>query len=241
MFTFSDFEDLVQIIDEHPEWRMRLKRAIFPETDLEIALRELAESRKYLESVVAKLLIGQDVLKQDVSVLKQDMAEVKQDISGLKRDMGTMQKDVRDLKGNSHEEYYRQRAEAIFGRYIRNGRNATSQVADKLYEGMKADVLSENELDQVLAADLLWSGETREERKSVLLVLEASWRAEMNDVLRAVQRADILKRIGYAALPMVAGRQWDDVALEQAVVQGVVTTQNGHIDRDSWNRAVELL
>ncbi len=234
MFTFSDFEDLVQIIDEHPEWRMRLKRAIFPETDLEIALRELAESRKYLESVVAKLLIGQDVLKQD-------MAEVKQDISGLKRDMGTMQKDVRDLKGNSHEEYYRQRAEAIFGRYIRNGRNATSQVADKLYEGMKADVLSENELDQVLAADLLWSGETREERKSVLLVLEASWRAEMNDVLRAVQRADILKRIGYAALPMVAGRQWDDVALEQAVVQGVVTTQNGHIDRDSWNRAVELL
>jgi hypothetical protein len=234
MFTFSDFEDLVQIIDEHPEWRMRLKRAIFPETDLEIALRELAESRKYLESVVAKLLIGQDVLKQD-------MAEVKQDISGLKRDMGTMQKDVRDLKGNSHEEYYRQRAEAIFGRYIRNGRNATSQVADKLYEGMKADVLSENELDQVLAADLLWSGETREERKSVLLVLEASWRAEMNDVLRAVQRADILKRIGYAALPMVAGRQWDDVALEQAVVQGVVTTQNGHIDRDSWNRAVKLL
>ena len=63
MFTFSDFEDLVQIIDEHPEWRMWLKCAIFLEMDLEIVLCELAESRKYLELVVAKLLIGQDIFK----------------------------------------------------------------------------------------------------------------------------------------------------------------------------------
>ncbi len=234
MFTFSDFEELVHIIDSRPEWRQRLKRALFPETDLEIALRELAESGRHLDAVIAKLSIGQDQLKQDVSVLKQDMTEVKYELRTLQKGVGT-------LKGNSHEEYYRQRADGIFGKYIRNGRNATSQVADKLYEGLKEGVLSENDVDQVLAADLLWSGETREGRKSVLLVLEASWRAEMNDVTRAAQRAGVLKRIGYAALPMVAGKQWDPEALEQAFEQGVITTQNGHIDRESWNHAVSLL
>lgn len=44
-FTVNDFEDLLKIIEAQPEWRSRLRRALFPEIDVPKALQSLAESQ----------------------------------------------------------------------------------------------------------------------------------------------------------------------------------------------------
>ncbi len=81
---------------------------------------------------------------------------------------------MRDLKGDSREQYYRSRANGIFGRRLVQGHDATSEVADQLYTPFQEGRISTQEYDQVLAADLLWSGRLRETGEPVILVVEAS-------------------------------------------------------------------
>ena len=44
-FTINDCHDLVQLVDEHPEWRRELRQLLLPEELLELPhiVRELAE------------------------------------------------------------------------------------------------------------------------------------------------------------------------------------------------------
>lgn len=229
-FTVNDFEDLLKIIEAQPEWRSRLRRALFPEIDVPKALQSLAESQqallkaqlettvalKRLETTTERLAIGQDQLRRDLNELKTD---------------------VRKLKGKAQEQTYHNKADAIFGRYLRNGRKAASQIADALYDSLEKGQVSDAEITQVLAADLLWTGEERQTKLPLILMMEASWLAEVNDVERAATRAAILRRIGLNALAVVGGEEWTDAARAEARREGIVTTTNGSIDPESWQAA----
>ena len=236
-FTVSDFEDLLKIIEAKPEWRSRLRRALFPEIDIPKAFQTLAESQaemssllKRMDARIERLEIGQEQIKQDVGVLKQDVGVLKQDVTVLKRDSA-------NLKGKAQEQTYHNKADAIFGRYLRNGRKAGSWVADHLYAALLDEKVSEAEVEQVLAADLLWIGEERQTKTQLVLVMEASWLAEANDVERALKRAAVLERIGLHALPVVGGEEWTQDATTLARTHHVVVTMNGYIDKDSWQAA----
>ena len=229
-FTVNDFEDLLKIIEAQPEWRSRLRRALFPEIDLPKALQALAKAQvetnvalKRLETTVERLAIGQDQSRRDLE-------ELKYDFKILKTDVGI-------LKGKAQEQTYHNKADAIFGRYLRNGRKAANQIADLLYDGLENRQISEAEMTQVLAADLLWVGEERRTKLPLLLVMEASWLAETNDVERAATHAAILRRIGINALAVVGGQEWTEGARTLASSENVITTTNGSIDAASWQAA----
>ncbi len=64
-FTIHDFQDLLRIIETQPGWRQQLKRALFPDLDLERSFQEM-------NAAVTRLAASQEILQQDVSVLKQD-------------------------------------------------------------------------------------------------------------------------------------------------------------------------
>lgn len=254
-FTVQDFDDMLKILDARPEWRRKMVRALFPEIDVAKALQELAEESQRtqaalqrLEKLFERLAIGQehlrddaDTLKSDVSVLKSDVSVLKSDVSVLKSDVTTIKMDMRDLKGRSQESYYLDKADAIFGRYLRKGQKMTHEVADLLYEAQQKGQVTETEYDQVLAADLIWGGETRQTKQRVLLVMEASWLAEVSDVMRVIARAGVLRKIGLPALPLVGGQEWTDEALQLARDEHVVITSNGSILAESWQAALAHL
>ena len=145
---------------------------------------------------------------------------------------------VGELKGISHERTYRDKADAIFGSYLKRGRKVTSSVSEQLYDAIDAGTILEQEQRKVLAADLLWGGRLHKTGEEVVLVIEASWLAEETDVDRAVERANILRKIGLNALPVVAAREWAAGIPEMACERKVVMTTNGRIDEDSWQAAV---
>src|SRR5207248_2843034 len=141
-----------KIIEAKPEWRSRLRRALFPEIDVPKALQTLAESQvqtnallKRLDARMEKLEIGQEQLKTDVSTLKSDVSVLKADVKSLKTDNRT-------LKGKAQEQTYHNKADAIFGRYLRNGRKGANQVADLLYDSLENGQISDAEITQVLGA-----------------------------------------------------------------------------------------
>ena len=66
-----------------------------------------------------------------------------------------MQEDLAWLKRIAKEQSYRRRAAAIFGRILRQGYEATNQVADLLQEAQRTLAISDREYEDTLAADLL--------------------------------------------------------------------------------------
>jgi hypothetical protein len=219
-FTIRTFTDLLHIVETHPKWRRKLVEALFPEIDVSEAFRQLAESQQRLTALIERM---------DART-----SRVESDVTGLKVDVGRLRTDVGGLKGITHELNYRDKAVSIFGRYLKRGHNATHEVADRLQAAVEAGDISEREFGQVLAADLLWGGQAREAEGEVILVVEASWMAEVSDVERAAARAGILRKIGLVALPVVAGREWTPEALEAARQAKAVITTDGSVDAESW-------
>jgi len=226
-FTIKTFTDLLRIVETHPQWRRKLVEALFPEIDVSEAFRQLAESQQRLTALIERMDARTSRVESDVTGLKTDVA-------GLKVDVGRLRTDVGGLKGITHELNYRDKAVSIFGRYLKRGHNATHEVADRLQAAVEAGDISEQEFGQVLAADLLWGGQAREAEGEIILVVEASWMAEVSDVERAATRAGILRKIGLIALPVVAGREWTPEALEAARQAKAVVTTDGSVDAESW-------
>jgi len=259
--TVKDFPDLIQIINAHPEWRERLRKALFPDIDLSKSLRdlhrslrELAEEQKLTQQALRGLTGRVDGLETRVERGFDEASKERQHINvrldeasrdrrriearmdkgfkSVKRDMGV-------LKGDSYESGIQNNAAAIFGICIRRGKNARESISEQLYEALETGAISEDELVQVMAADLLWGGKGRTAGRDIVLVTEVSWYAEEGDLKRAVERAGILASIGVEALPVVAGKEWAEGLPEQAIERGAVIVRDKRVDRTSWQKAGE--
>jgi hypothetical protein len=172
---------------------------------------------------------------EDRQRIRTDMAQGFADAATDRRDM---RRDIGQLKGLGQEQFYRDRAAAIFGRFLVQGYDATIQVADRLQEARQTGVISDRDYQEALAADLLWGGQTRDSRQPIVLVLEASWTVGHIDVDRAARRAAVLRQAGLRALPVTAGQEWPPNMQDDARRSGVAIVQDGTVDQESWEAAL---
>ncbi len=138
------------------------------------------------------------------------------------------------LKGLAKEQFYRERGATIFGLVLRNGKNASSEVAEAVADAVEQAHLSVQEAKDILAADLFWRGEYK--KKSLVLVGEISWTVHNEDVERAVRRASRLRSIGYDAYPFVGGEKWIGDASALARALHVLTATDGSMDLESYHQ-----
>jgi hypothetical protein len=91
------------------------------------------------------------------------------------------------------------------------------------------DRVSADELQEVLRTDLIVRGRLIRslDRPEVWLAVEVSCVVDRDDVQRAERRADILRRAGLTAIPVVAGLDATDGAETEAKARHVAMLQNG--------------
>jgi len=279
-FTVTEFSDLIYFLETQPEWRMELRRLLFPEAlvDLPRALEELAEAQRQTEETLGRVTERMErgfaeaaadrkriweAMQQGFAeaaadrkriweAMQQGFAEaaadrkriweaMQQGFAEAAADRKVMRQDIGELKGLTKEWYYRDRVAAIFGRLLTAGQDATQEVIRRLRAAQQANRLSAEEYQSVLDADLLWSGKLWETGEEVILVLEASWKVHENDVERAVQRAEVLRRAGLKALPVTAGEEWPEQVEALALRERAVITRDGRVDDASWQAALASL
>lgn len=235
-FTVSDLHDLISLLEQKPEWKVELRKVLLGDELLQMPamLRELIElvhgvieRQDRMEKRLDSMEKRQDRMEQ-----RQDRMEQRQDRMEQRQDR--MERDLAELKGSDRERYYRERASAIFGRWLRKGRDATDFIVEKLHEAVKAGRITPEEQDEVLNADLLWSGEY--EGKEVVIVGEVSWSVEDEDVRRAARRAGILRRLDMRAIAVAGGRIWSEQVKRLAMEMDVIICQNGVIERQLMER-----
>ena len=199
-FTVEEFRDLVRILEEKPEWRAELRRLILTEELLSLP-EQVAALRAETERRFQEMAATVDKLAREVARLGIGMGD-------LQRTQRRLIIDVADLKGDSLERRYRERAPAYLGGLIRGARALTTEDLDGLLESaVDLGRLSEDEAKEVLHSDVVVRGRRREDDSEVYLVVEVSSGVGPGDVERAARRAEILSRSGVAALAVVAGER----------------------------------
>ena len=239
-FTVQDFQDLLRLLEQHPEWRADLRRHVLSEELLglpalaaqlveQVQALALAQTRteQRLETLTARvdqLALQVDRLAAAVDELARAQARTEQRLTDLSA----------AFRGFRLEWRYRERADAYFGRLLRRLRvHSPSAVADQ-YE----DRLPQEAMLDLLQADLLLQGQPRQapERGDVWLAVEVSTTIDSRDLERALRRAGALRQAGLRALPAVAGDHATPAALQRARAERVVLLQDGSVT--GWEEAL---
>jgi hypothetical protein len=207
-FTVEDLRDLLRLLEERPEWRAEVRRALL--TDELLALPELvralgeaqrrAEERlSRVEDHLAALAEAQRQSEAQLAALARTQRRTDARVDRISRDLA-------ELKGDSLERRYRERAPAYVGRLVRRSRVLmAAEVMELLEPLVERGALSAGEADEVALADLILRGRRPQDNAEVYLVMEVSWTVGLPDVERVVQCAALLQRAGLVAVPVVAG------------------------------------
>ena len=248
-------EQLAEFLEQNEEWRRRIYSILVPRelARLPAEFDEFrAEVRREFDSVRTEIREGfarvdQEIARVDRKIedvrteMREGFARVDQEIENVRTEMRggyerlerKIQKntdDIAELKGISLEQQYRNRARALFGKYIRN---LTVIDWTDLEEQLEAVApLTEKEREELSIVDLLARGRRKADGQELVLVIEISWTLAQSDVERAVRRAEILTRRGIAAVAAVAGREIDDETREAAQTAGCAVVMDGRFEGD---------
>jgi len=202
---------------------------------------ELTEGQQRLTERVDKLTEGQQRLIEQVDELtegQQRLIEEQQRLTGRVDKLTEGQQHLTDivggLKGQSLEITYRNKIFGYFGTLLRRMKVIEPHTLEDEFDA----ALTPDEIRDVLLIDLLVTGKLCHvpESPDILLALEISSVVDRADVLRAVRRASLLRKVGYRVVPVVAGESVTQ-GVEAAVrEQNVVLLQDGQVS--FWKEAV---
>ena len=220
-FTVQDFQDLIRLLAEHPEWRAELRRHVLSDELLELPalVRQLAEQLAALGGRVDQLAEAQAQTVQRLERLEAGLVRLEAAIERLAEAPGRTETRVGRVEGEVLELRYARRLRVV----------GTGPLADLLDEAVGEQRLTEAEQEAVLAADLILTGRRREDDAEVYLLADISAGIGPHDVERAAERAATLQKLGRPVLPIVAGWRIDAEAVELAGERGVWHALDGQV------------
>ncbi len=195
-FTVSDVRDLLRVLRENPEWKEEVRRELLGEELLSLPAL-IRQNSEAIDRLAAQMTRSEERLKGVEDRLEAVEAETKR-----------TRVDVNDIRGMVYEDSYRTRASGIFGRMLHRIRVVEPRELEAFENAaVNGDITLEESL-AVRRLDLIVEGtEGRgDDRHTVLLAVEVSLSLDDDDVRRAAHRAEILRRLGYDARPVAAGR-----------------------------------
>ncbi len=204
--TEERLEALAKRVDELAEAQKQSEERL---TRLEAIVAELTEAQKRTEETLAALIKRVDHIEVRLVAVEQRLAKV---------------------DGRTLELHYERKAASTFGRILRR-----AKVVDLgEFEDRVSPYLSGDELQDLWRIDLLVQGYLREplkgdEKPEAYLAVEVSVLVDREDVERAKRRANILSKAGLLAIPVAAGEDLTERALQMAENEGVVLVKDGSV------------
>jgi len=173
--------------------------------DLVVGQKQLFEAQARTEATVADLVVGQKQLfeaqartEASLAHLDATVAKLTEAQTGMATALQRLTIRTDDVVGRTFELQFRDRLTACLGRFLRRGKLVPN---DRLLDQIEPH-LSDREVDDVLRADVIASGLV--DGEPTHLVVEVSWTGDIDDIVRADERAKLLRRAGLPAIPLVA-------------------------------------
>ena len=221
-FTVTDYSDFIKLLREHPEWREELRREILDDEFLKLPeyVKQNSVDIKALQVVVAQ---NSADIRDLRAVVERLVAETTESRDASEARFNRIERHLADLRGSAAETKWREHAPGRFGQRLRKLRVVQPRDLVLFEDADQADVITPEQALAVRKTDLLIEGvEGRgAAQRPALLVVEISVGIEKHDIDRAVQRAEILRTVGYNAHAVVAGNRIAELTEQYAARIGV--------------------
>jgi uncharacterized coiled-coil protein SlyX len=190
-----------------------------------------------LEQSIAELTAAQKGSEERLTRLEQSIAELVKIVQQHEErlDMLTERVDRIEIRlakvdGRTLELEYERKAGGFFGRILKNPQ--VVNLGD--WEEKLSPPLTEEEFAEIWRTDLILRGELRttskdHPKREAWLAIEISVLVDIEDVERAVRRAELLRKANLLALPAVAGEDITERSLQMAEGRGVILVKDGSI------------
>jgi hypothetical protein len=212
-----DFHDVIRLLEEHPEWQADLRRVLLTKELLALPdqVAQLAGAQTRTESHLVELVEAQRRTDAQVVQLSERMAELVRAQERTETQLATLTDvvqhlgvDVGRLKGDSLEMRYFRKGVPFILHVLRRPHTLSPEELDSILEDAEnRELLSAEESDKIILADLVIRGKRRGTGAEAYLVVEVSWGVGLDDVQRAAERAALLAKAGLTTIPAVAG-EW---------------------------------
>ena len=199
-FTVSDFQDLLALLRQNPEWLAQLRELIVAD-DFRKIEAALDRMREELHATRVEFDERLEAMDSRLAVLAEAQTRTEAHLAHLDDKTGR-------LTGFMVEERLRRNAPGYFGRRLSRAKVVLPSDLPLLREADREGRLSEDDWVQVNELDIVVRGfepNGASRGHEVLFAVEASAMIDRHDVERARARADILARAGYDARPVVGG------------------------------------
>ena len=205
MTTINSMEDLIRVLDEHPEWLEAVRVRL-----LTRELLELPQTVAGLAATVSELSNEVKTTSAAVKELTNTVNELANELRATNIRLDRLQDDVGWLKGRIIYDIVRDEAALIAGDMGFNlERTLVRTDLRRLTEGQDLSDLSRGEVRSFHRADLVMEVADSEGNPHYIAV-EASFTANGRDSRRALRNAELLTRLtGRSAVAAVAGVRYD--------------------------------
>lgn len=219
-----------QMLEAHNERLDRLEQTVaqlveaqlrFQQT-LEEHSRQIQENSRQMERLQQTVQAHNERLDR----LEQTVAELAETVRNLVRVVEALDRRMAKVSGFYYEFHYRERAPAYFGRILRRTRELLPQDIEHLVE----PYLSDEERADFYRTDAIVRGLWQTDEQEIYFVTEVSETVDTNDVVRALQRTDLLRKAGLRALPAVAGSNATEEARALASREKVLLVTDGTME-----------
>ena len=236
MTSINDIADLVQILQDHPEWQNTVRGLIVGEQianlpqELATFVKATNDNFKLIHQQFEKVDQRLERLETDVAELKTDLAELRADtIQGFNQVNGRLdngfgtnyeQKVTKNISSYARQQLGLRRVQML--RSIRDG--LTGELEDILTNAEEQRLITNEQSNQLLNIDLILIGQHTDTKRNVYLAAELAITIRKDDLTRAANRAEILRNAtDNPVIPAVIGTRINPEDAEFAKEMDVTT------------------
>lgn len=227
MTSINDIADLVQILQDHPEWRNTVRGLIVGEelanmpNEVAIFVKATNENFNLVHQQFEKVDQRLERLETDVAEIKTDVATLKEDVSRIDGTLTRMGGTVSRLIGEDYESHVATYVHRFLSRNSGINASVFSTQRDKsaltglLDEAEKQGVIEAEETDELDKADLILTTDGPTD----YILAEVSITIQQDDIDRAAERARLFAKATARTVAPVAIGAREDTDLQREHVQ----------------------
>lgn len=236
-FTVTDFQDLMKLLGQHPEWQAELRRVLVGDhlSAIDTRLEALVAAQERTDATLQSLLAAQARTDASIRQLSEAQSRTEEAITALASRIDALasaqlrtETRVDKVLGDVVQGRYKSNLPSYLGRQMK--RMQLIVPTDLELVAAAARTLNDRDWEALTQIDALFTGALRMTSDEVVLAVEASAVIDSHDVERAVDRAAILGRLGYRTIAAVGGDEILEFARKAALQQGVAIFLGGKVE-----------
>jgi len=227
-FIIKEFEDLLNLLRERPDYLEKLRVLILTKELLELPIKfeefrnevnrrfdevdkRFEEVDKRFEESDRKFEEFRNEVNRRLEALEKGQEEIKQRQDRMEEILERHEKSIQELKGWQLEHKVFINICSYLGSYIGIRKckiKDKSELFDELDEYVEKGIISQEEENDVSELDLIVSGILKNTKEEVYIAIEISYKIGNNDIDRVIRRKEILERVyKKKVIPLIVGKE----------------------------------